>query len=341
MTYAPDAAAACAAHLDALAKPPGSLGRLERLAVRMAGCQGRARPTCARPRVIVFAGDHGVTAESVSPYPAAVTVAMVHTFAAGRAAVCALARAAGADLEVVDVGVAGLGAVAAGPGVRFVSANVRAGTRNLAHAPAMLPHERDAAIAAGRAAVDRAAADGVDLLALGEMGIGNSTAAAAITVALCGTPAPEAVGPGTGLGPEGVQHKARIVEMAVARGGPRDALGALADLGGLEIAALTGAMQRAAERGIPVLVDGFICTAAARVAVGAWPEARPFLIPATQSTEPGHAALLGALEGPALLDLGLRLGEASGAALAIPLARAACAVTAEMATLAEVLGAPT
>jgi nicotinate-nucleotide--dimethylbenzimidazole phosphoribosyltransferase len=338
MPFSDAAAADCAARLDALAKPPGSLGGLERLAIRMAGCQGRPLPTCAHPRVIVFAGDHGVTVESVSPYPSAVTVAMVHTFASGRAAVCALARAAGADLEVVDVGVAGLGPVESGPGVRVVRANVRAGTRNLAETAAMTPAERDAAVDAGRAAVDRAAADGVDVLALGEMGIGNTTPAAALTVALCGVSAAAAVGPGTGLDAEGVRHKAAVVARAIARGGPRDPLGALADLGGLEIAAMAGAMWRASEVGIPVLVDGFICTAAARVAVAAWPACTPYLIPATQSTEPGQVALLEALEGPALLDLGLRLGEASGATLALPLARAACAVTSEMATLAEVLG---
>ncbi|MEC7949065.1 MAG: nicotinate-nucleotide--dimethylbenzimidazole phosphoribosyltransferase [Myxococcota bacterium] len=337
MPFHTESAAECASHIDTLAKPPGSLGDLERLAIRLAGCQGSARPTCVHPRVIVFAGDHGVTVESVSPYPSAVTVAMVRTFAAGKAAVSALARVADADLEVVDVGVIGLGPVTAGPGVRVVSANVRAGTRNLAETAAMTTKERDAALDAGRAAVDRAAADGVDVLALGEMGIGNSTPAAALTAALCGLDAAAATGPGTGLDADGVKHKSEVIARALARGGPRDPLGALADLGGLEIAALTGAMHRAAEVGIPVFVDGFICSAAARVAVGAWPSTTPFLIPATRSTEPGQAALLEALEGPPLLDLRLRLGEASGAALALPLARAACAIPSEMATLAEVL----
>lgn len=328
------------AHLDALAKPPGSLGRLEELAVRLARAQRRHPPTAARPRVIVFAADHGVVAQQVSPYPQAVTALMVRTFAEGRAAVAVLARQAGAELEVVDVGVASPLPVDPRPGVRVWRAAVAPGTRDLSQGPAMDAAERDAAWAAGAQAAERAAGEGVDLLALGEMGIGNTTAAAALGARLLGQPAAALVGPGTGLDPAGVAHKARVVQGALDRGGPTDPLGALADLGGLELAALAGCMDRAAALGLPVLLDGFICSVAALVAVRARPAVAAALIPTTRSAEPGHGAVLDALAlGAPLLDWGLRLGEASAAALALPLCRAACAVVVEMATLAEVLGA--
>lgn len=334
------AAAACAARIDALAKPPGSLGRLEALAAQVAGVQGRATPTASRPRVIVFAADHGVArAEAVTPYPPEVTGAMVATFARGTAAVAVLARAAGADLEVVDVGVAGLGEVTPVAGVRVVRAPVGPGTANLAVAAAMSAEDCVAALAAGKAAVDRAAADGADLLALGEMGIGNTTAAAALAARLLGRPAVELVGPGTGLDAAGVGRKAAVVQRALDRGGPADPLGALADLGGYEIAALTGALLQAGVRRIPVLLDGFIVGAAALVAVRLAPELRRHWIPASRSAEPGHAAILADLDlGPPLLDWGLRLGEASAATLALPLVVAATRIPAQMATLASVLG---
>lgn len=331
--------AAAAQRLDALAKPPGSLGGLEGLAVRLAGAQRRYPPSAERARVIVFAADHGVArAEAVTPYPPEVTVAMVHTFAAGQAAVAVLARSAGAELEVVDVGVVGLGPVEGRGGVRVVRAAVAAGTANLAVGPAMSPERCAQAMAVGAAAAQRAHADGVELLALGEMGIGNTTAAAALTARLLGRSAAEVVGPGTGLDPAGVERKRQVVERALARGGAADGAGALADLGGLELAALAGCMIEAARLDLPVLLDGFIVGASALAAVRLHPDVRRVLIPATRSPEPGHRLVLEALDlGPPLLDLGLRLGEASAATLALPMARSACRLLTEMATLEAVL----
>lgn len=333
--------AAAQAHLDALAKPPGSLGRLEGLAVRLACAQGKLPPTANRPRVVVFAADHGAPrAHALSPYPPEVTASMVRTFASGRAAVCALARQAGAELEVVDVGVIGITEdLPAADGVRLVRAPVGPGTRDLVTGPAMGAAELEQALEAGRAAARRAAQAGVDVLALGEMGIGNTTAAAAVAARLLGRPAAELVGPGTGLDAEGVARKATLVQRALDRGGPGGPLAALADLGGFELAALAGCMLEAGRLRIPIVLDGFIVGASALAAVRHAPALSQMLIAATASAEPGHRAVLEALgvEAP-LLDWGLRLGEASGAALTLPLLRSACAVYSEMATLAEVLG---
>jgi nicotinate-nucleotide--dimethylbenzimidazole phosphoribosyltransferase len=338
-----EAAARTRARLDALAKPPGSLARLEALAVWLAAAQGRVPPTAERPRIVVFAADHGVArARGTSAYPPEVTPAMVHTFLSGRAAVAVLAANAGASLEVVDVGVVGLvGARAREQGPAFVAASLGAGTRDLSAEPAMDAETCAAAMAAGAAAVQRAAAAGADVLALGEMGIGNTTAAAALAARLLGRPAAALVGPGTGLDAAGVAHKSAVVQQALDRGGPRDPAGALADLGGFELAALAGAMLAAPAQRLPVLLDGFIVGAAALAAVGMSPAIRPWLLPASRSAEPGHDAILAALNlDPPLLDLGMRLGEASAAALALPLLRAAGRICREMATLAEVLGEP-
>jgi nicotinate-nucleotide--dimethylbenzimidazole phosphoribosyltransferase len=203
----------------------------------------------------------------------------------------------------------------------------------------MSPSERDAAMGLGREAVLRAVADNVDVLALGEMGIGNTTAAAALAARLLGRPGVDLAGPGTGLDAAGVSHKARVIQRGLDREGPQDPLGALADLGGLEIAALVGAILEAAARRVPVVLDGFIVSVAALVAVQLNPNVRAHLIPATRSAEPGHGVVLDALDlGPPLLDWGLRLGEGSAATLALPLCRAACAALRDMATLDEVLG---
>ena len=335
----PDPAQQTRARLDALAKPPGSLGRLEDIAIFLAGAQRCFPPSAVSPRVVVFAGDHGVAREEgVSPYPPEVTGAMVVTFAAGKAAVAVLARQAGADLEVVQVGVVPVLDLKPVPGVRVFDRNVARGTANLAAGPAMSAEQRDAALAVGAEAVERALNEGVDLLCLGEMGIGNTTPAAAIAARLLGRPAAELVGPGTGLDAEGVAHKAAVVQRALDRGGPADPLGALADLGGYELAALVGAMLRAEEGDLPVLLDGFIVGAAALVAVGLRPGVRRVLLPCTRSAEPGHRAVLEALDlGPPVLDLGLRLGEASGATAALPLVQAAAALVTDMALLEDVL----
>ena len=336
----PVAAEAARARLNALAKPPGSLGRLEELAVALAASQGKALPTADRPQVIVFAADHGVArAQRVSPYPPEVTALMVQTFASGRAAVSALARTAGAGLEVVELGVVSPLPLSLAPGVRVVRASVAPGTRDLSVEAAMSPGERDAAMGLGREAVARAVEDQVDVLALGEMGIGNTTSAAALAARLLGLPGAALAGPGTGLDADGVRHKAEVIQRGLDRGGPHDPLGALADLGGLEIAALVGAIVEAAALRVPVVLDGFIVSVAALVAVRLHPEVRAHLIPATRSAEPGHGLVLDALAlSPPLLDWGLRLGEASAATLALPLCRAACAALRDMATWEEVLG---
>lgn len=325
--------------LDALAKPPGSLGRLEELAIWLSAAQRRSPPTVAQPRVIVFAGDHGVArARGVSPYPPEVTAAMVRTFAAGRAAVAVLSRRAGASLEVVDVGVAVPVEVTPVDGVSVVSAKIAAGTADLSAGPAMTADQCAAALAVGRAAVARAHTRGADLLCLGEMGIGNTTPASAISARLLGRRAVELVGPGTGLDAAGVRHKAAVVQEALDRVGPTDPLGVLADLGGLELAALVGAMLEAEVRDLPVLLDGFIVSASALVAVQLEPAVRRVLFPATRSAEPGHGLVLDGLDlPPPLLDFGLRLGEASAATTALPLAQAAADLVAGMATLDEVL----
>ena len=314
--------------LDAKTKPPGALGRIEALAAQAAAVQQTLTPAADPARVVVFAADHGVAVEGVSAYPAEVTAQMVRTAAAGGAAVSVMARALGAAVEVWDVGVnADLAGV---PGVRH--AKVRAGTRNLAAESAMTAEECASALDVGRAAAAEAAAAGVRTLVLGEMGIGNTTSAAALAAALVGLAPEAAVGRGTGVDDAGLARKAAAVRRALARGVPAAPLGALASLGGLEIAALVGAMLAAPGLGLLVLVDGFIASAAALVAVREDPAVRPHLVAGHCSAEAAHGAVLAALGLEPLLDLGLRLGEGTGAVLALPLLRAACAVLSEMAT---------
>jgi nicotinate-nucleotide--dimethylbenzimidazole phosphoribosyltransferase len=322
----PAAMTAVREHLDRLTKPPGSLGRLEPLIVQLAGITGSDAPRIERPAVVVFAGDHGVTAQGVSAYPSAVTAQMVANFVTGGAAINVLARAAGAELVVIDVGVAG-------PGLRG-SSRIRAGTRDMTVEPAMTGDEVLRAIGVGRDVVGALVVDGRDAIALGEMGIGNTTAASALVAALTGRPPAEVTGRGTGLDVAAVRRKVAVIEAALRLHQPRpeDPLGTLAALGGLEIAALVGAMLAAAEAHIPVILDGFITGAAALVAVGVAPNLGPRLIASHRSAEPGHRVVLEQLGLEPLLDLDLRLGEGSGAALALPLIRAATRLLAEMAT---------
>lgn len=333
--------AAARAAVDAKAKPMGSLGELETLAVQLAAIQRTLTPEVARARVVVFAADHGVTTEGVSAYPRQVTAEMMRNFARGGAAVCALARSVDAEVEVVDVGVDAelqkeLDAAAALNGTRVVHAKVRRGTRNLRSEPAMLAGECAAAIEVGRAAVQRAAAAGVRALGLGEMGIGNTTSAAALLCELAGVTPEEAVGRGTGVDDEGLRRKLLVVRDALARhavtGRPDDVLGALASLGGLELAAITGAVLEAPAHRMTMVVDGFISTVAALVAVRLDPTTEGVLVFAHRSAERGHDAALTALGARPLLSLGMRLGEGSGAALAIPLLRAAATMLSEMST---------
>ncbi|KEY86963.1 nicotinate-nucleotide--dimethylbenzimidazole phosphoribosyltransferase [Pseudomonas capeferrum] len=316
-----------------LTKPAGSLGQLEGLAVHLAGLQGRERPALDQLAITIFAGDHGVVEEGISAYPQAVTGQMLRNFVGGGAAISVLARQLHASLDVVDLGT--IDPTLELPGVRHL--RLGAGTANFARQPAMTERQLHAALEAGRDSALRAAEQGAQLFIGGEMGIGNTTAAAALASNLLGCPASELSGPGTGLDTAGVRHKAEVIERALILHGLRadDPLQALACVGGFEIAALAGAYIACAQEGIAVLVDGFICSVAALVAVRLNPQCRAWLLFAHQGAEPGHKALLEALQAEPLLALGLRLGEGSGAALAVPLLRLACALHGQMATFAE------
>jgi nicotinate-nucleotide--dimethylbenzimidazole phosphoribosyltransferase len=313
---AADAAAAAAARARQaeLTKPPGALGRLEELAIWLAAWQGREFPALERPLVLVFAGNHGVVARGVSAYPAEVTAQMVGNFEAGGAAINQLCRAAGAGLAVVAL-------------------ELERPTADFCIEPAMSEAECLDAFNRGMAAVPPTA----DLLALGEMGIGNTTAAAAIAAALFGGPAAWWTGPGSGLDRHGVAHKAAVVGRALTRHAEafRDPLEVLRRVGGREIAALAGAILAARAQRVPVLLDGFVAGAAAAVLHALAPGALAHVQAAHLSAEPGHVRLLERLQLRPLLQLDMRLGEASGAALAILLCRAAVACHAGMATFAE------
>ena len=315
--------------LDQKTKPVGSLGRLEDLAVQLCVLQNTLKPVVDPVRVLIFAADHGVSAEGVSLYPAAVTAQMMHNFASGGAAICVLARQIGASLELIDVGVdADLSALTG-----IVHAKVRRSSGNILHTDAMSESELSDALKAGQDAVIRAAGEGIKTLILGEMGIANTTSAAALLCALLNLSASQMVGAGTGVSGGQLEHKQRVVEQSLARAGSVDAHGALRALGGLEIAALTGAMLEAQAHHISVIVDGFIVTAAAVAAVAInGDDLLSGLFFAHQSAETGHQHALKALNAKPLLNLRLRLGEASGAALAFPLLRAAAAIMGEMAS---------
>jgi len=329
---APDGAAGrkAQARLDGLTKPLGSLGRLEELARRLAEITGVCPPAIRRPVIFTFAADHGVAAEGVSAYPQIVTAQMVENFLAGGAAVNVLARQVGAQVVVADLGVAGpLGGHPA-----LVSRRIGPGTGNIARGPAMTREQALAAIEAGAALAVAEMEAGADLLATGEMGIANTTAASAMVAALTGARAEDVTGLGAGLDAEGRRHKVAVVERALTVNRPdgADGLDVLARVGGFEIAGLAGVVLAGAARRVPVVLDGFIAGAAALAAVRMKPAARHCLIASHRSVEPGHRYVLDALGLRPYLDLGLRLGEGTGAALGIGLARAAAALLAEMAT---------
>ncbi|KPU56532.1 nicotinate-nucleotide--dimethylbenzimidazole phosphoribosyltransferase [Pseudomonas fluorescens] len=316
-----------------LTKPAGSLGQLESVAVQLAGLQGRVKPSLEHLWIAIFAGDHGVVAEGVSAFPQEVTGQMLYNFVNGGAAISVLARQLGASLEVVDLGT--VTPSLSLPGVRHL--NVGPGTANFVQGPAMTGAQGQLALQAGRDSVQRAMATGAQLFIGGEMGIGNTTAASALACALLDCPVSHLTGPGTGLNAEGVSHKAQVIERALALHGTQrdDALQTLFNLGGFEIAALVGAYLACAQEGVAALVDGFICSVAALVAVRLNPECRQWLLFGHRGAEPGHRHVLEALNAQPLLDLGLRLGEGSGAALAVPLLRLACDLHGQMATFAE------
>ena len=316
-----------------LTKPAGSLGQLEHLAVELAAMQGSQRPQVEQLWVSIFAGDHGVVAEGVSAFPQAVTGQMLRNFVSGGAAISVLAKQLDATLEVIDLGTT----LPLEPlrGVHHL--HLGAGTQNFAQGPAMSATQLLQALDAGQASVQRAREAGSQLFIGGEMGIGNTTAATAMACVLLECAALEMVGPGTGLDSAGVAHKAEVIELALELHRPQisEPIDILQRLGGFEIAALSGAYLACAQQGITALVDGFICSVAALLAVRLNPECRFWLLFAHCGAEPGHQRVLKALQAEPLLDLGLRLGEGSGAALAVPLLQLACSLHNDMATFAE------
>lgn len=325
------AAEAARARQGTLTKPPGSLGDLEMLAIRLAGWQRRERPSLERVHITVFAGDHGITAEGVSAFPQAVTVEMLRNFTRGGAAISVLARTLDAGFEVVNLGT-----------VRPVTGGVHdewlgPGTVNFAQDAAMSEAQLAAALDAGRQSVERAVATDAQLYIGGEIGIGNTTAAAALACALLPAEPEALAGPGTGLAAAGVAHKAAVIRRSLERhaAGLGSAPEILRRLGGFEIAALAGAYVRCAQVGLPAMIDGFISTAAALIASRLRPGAEAWWLFSHRSREPGHAALLAALQARPLLELGMRLGEGSGAAMAVPIVRLACELHNGMATFAE------
>lgn len=321
------------AALDAKAKPVGSLGRIEALALQLGRLQGTLRPAVVDPVVLVFAGDHGAVASGVSAFPSAVTAAMVRTYLGGRAAVSLFARQAGARVVVVDAGVAA--DLPAHPDL--VAAKVGWGTADWVHGPAMRASDAEACLARAAQVVDGLADRGCTVVALGEMGIGNTASAALLAHKVAGLPLDGLVGRGAGLDDAGLAQKRRVVADGAARTAtrlpPREAL---AEYGGFEVAMLAGAILRGAERRVCLVVDGVIVTAAAIVAHAIRPDCLDACVFAHRSAEPGHDAMLAHLGAEPLLSLGMRLGEGSGAALAIPLLRAAASVLSDMADLRDV-----
>ena len=326
-------------------KPLGSLGVLENVAVRLAGLQRTLAPKLGRKRICIYAGTHGITAEGVSAYPSEVTGQMVLNFLQGGAAINVLARHAGIDLHIIDTGVDAVWPEEIAGKPNFFVRSIRPGSRNFLIEPAMLPRECEQAIGIGREQVRRAQTDGIEVLGIGEMGIGNTTAASCLLAVLCGFSPAEAVGRGTGVSDAVLSRKIEVVSRAIERHSPGAAgeLGLywLQAVGGFEIAAMTGTILAAAEINLPLVVDGFIATAAAAAAFQINPTSRNVCFFSHRSDEQAHGKALRALQVEALLDLKMRLGEGTGAALAMPILEAAAKVFCEMATFdtANVSGA--
>lgn len=333
---APDAAAADAAlaRQTTLTKPPGALGRLEELSVWVAACQSTCPPRqFERPRVVVFAGDHGVTDAGVSAFPSEVTAQMVANFAAGGAAINVLAELAGASVRVVDVAVDCESPLSPEVGAH----KVRRGSGNIAVTDALTPEESVAAVEAGRRVADQEVDGGADLLIAGDMGIGNTTPATTLIAVLTDSEPVAIIGRGTGVDDGGWARKTAAIRDAMyrARGLSADPLGLLRVCGGADLAAMAGFLAQAAVRRTPVLLDGVVVTAAALVADRMAPGARAWWRAGHRSTEPAHTLALKRLELEPIVDLGMRLGEGTGAAVALPVLRAAVATLAEMATFDE------
>jgi nicotinate-nucleotide--dimethylbenzimidazole phosphoribosyltransferase len=316
--------------LNTLTKPLGSLGRLEEIAARLVSIREEEFPAVSKKVIFTLAADHGVTEESISAYPREVTRQMVINFLSGGAAINVLCRQFGIEVVVVDIGVYGDTSGFEG----LVQMKIARGTRNMARGPAMMRTETFAALEAGIALAKRAESQGKNLVGIGEMGIGNTTAASAVAAVLCGKQAAEVTGKGAGLDEVALRHKISIIDQAlrVNRPNSSDAIDILSKVGGFEIAGMAGLVLGAAARRIPVVIDGFISTAAAAVAVAIDPRVKAFLFPSHRSTEPGHAALLSFIGLEPFLNLEMRLGEGTGAALAMPLIEASAKLLREMAT---------
>jgi nicotinate-nucleotide--dimethylbenzimidazole phosphoribosyltransferase len=321
--------------LDQLIMPHWALGRLMDLAVDLAGITRSMRPAVASKTIVIMAGDHGITAEGVSKYPSEVTGQMIHGFVAGMAGINALARLAGARVVVVDAGVAvDLSPLAAAG--QIIDKKIARGTANFAREPAMSRSQAIRSVEAGIEVVD-SLADTVDVFGTGDMGIGNTTPSTAITAVLARTSVAEVTGRGTGIDDGQLAHKIAVVERAIARHQPdaNDGLDVLAKVGGFEIGGIAGVILASAARHKPVVVDGFISTAGALVACSLCPAARDYCIAAHRSQEVGHRAAHQLLNKEPLLDLQMRLGEGTGAALAMNLVEAAQRILTEMATFDE------
>ncbi len=318
---------------DVLTKPQGSLGRLEELSIKLAGIQGRAIPQIRHKVIFTMAGDHGVVAEGVGNWPQEVTAQMVSNFLSGGAGINVLARHAGVKVVVVDMGVA----TKLEPHPQLVSRKIAPGTQDMFLRPAMTPEQAVRAVETGIELVGSELAKGLDIVGTGDMGIGNTTSSSAIFAAMTGEAVAEVTGRGTGISDEQLAHKIEVVKRALAvnRPDPKQPLDVLAKVGGFEIGGLAGVMLAAAAYRIPIVLDGFISGAAALIAVALAPRLKDFLIAAHVSAEAGHKVLLRHLRLKPLLDLGMRLGEGTGAVLGIFLAEAAARTLAEMSTFAE------
>jgi nicotinate-nucleotide--dimethylbenzimidazole phosphoribosyltransferase len=325
------------ARIDAKAKPPGSLGRIEDLAIQLGMIWHPHAPRAGRAALLICAADHGLTQEGVSRYPSSVTAAMVTTFLAGRASANAFASACSVDVHVVDAGVA----ADLDPHPRLIAAKSAYGTANAAIEPAMSRQAAIDAILRGRDIAVGLIREGADILALGEMGIGNTAASALIAHRLAPAPLDDCIGQGAGQDEAGMARKRAALHRAAGRASASEPLEVLSEFGGFEIAMLAGAVLGAATERRPVVVDGFIASAAALVAVRLCPEVRGYCVFAHRSAEYGHEAILRSVDASPLLDLGMRLGEGTGAILAVPLIRAAARLLTDVADLADLLpGAP-
>ncbi|MBI3985535.1 MAG: nicotinate-nucleotide--dimethylbenzimidazole phosphoribosyltransferase [Lentisphaerae bacterium] len=330
----PEAVKKAYERLDNLTKPRRSLGYLEELAARLVAVTGQARPAVGKKRVFVFVGDHGVVEEGVSAYPSEVTALMVKNFLGGGAAINVLARRAGAEVEVIDIGMKD----DPGAAPALICSNVKRGAGNIARGPAMTREEALGAMAVGIRRATVAAQEQVMLLGTGEMGIGNSTPAAALLAVFLNLPVAQVVGRGTGLDDKGLQVKTRVIEKALAvnRGHCAGPVETLAALGGLELAGICGLCLGAAAQSRPVVVDGFISSASALAAMRICPAVKDYLFFAHMSAEAGHRQFFTSEGLRPILDLGMRLGEGTGAAIAMQILEDAAAITNEMATFADI-----